>query len=251
MGCFMFLISRVLKKYYVFIFVGFLAAVCMMTALSHVIWDSVPLLIYLQFTWRFLGVAGFFLCLCLASIGFIPSRYWRWGVVGLLGCLLLIPSIDAKYLKAFSVSWVEEPGALSRLNANAELFRPVNSSELDVPSPRLFDFPAGEAVVQSEKKVSPINYKYTVVAATPSLACFYQYDFLGWRVLVDGHDVKRINNKYGLILFSVPPGTHDVHIYFGASRAHVIGNTITVLTLLGIILWLILCFVKRYRKRRS
>ncbi len=57
-----------------FILLSFLVATVMMTPLSRLLWEYLPLLSFTQFPWRFLSVQAFIGALAVGGLGLLPSQ---------------------------------------------------------------------------------------------------------------------------------------------------------------------------------
>jgi hypothetical protein len=65
---------KVAMGYRVFIAAGLILATLMITNLSNVLWQQLPLLPFVQFPWRFLSVQAFFVSLATAAFALLPGR---------------------------------------------------------------------------------------------------------------------------------------------------------------------------------
>ena len=74
----------------VYLLLGSLIAVFMITPLSRPLWDHLPLLPFTQFPWRFLSVASFFLALLAGALVLPFRRPAARAAVALLGSLVLL-----------------------------------------------------------------------------------------------------------------------------------------------------------------
>ncbi|MBE2222292.1 MAG: hypothetical protein IAF02_12165, partial [Anaerolineae bacterium] len=208
-----------------FILFSFLVATLMMTPLSRLLWDYLPLLSFTQFPWRFLSVQAFAGALAVAGLALLPGRQW-WvpllsGVLMLaaLGNLqtdhLLLTDADVTARKLAEYEWYT--GNIGS-TVSAEYLpptvqpRPVTSPWLNAGSRDHVTILAGAAdVALIERKSS--QQSWLVQAAEETSLVFPTLAWPGWQVLVDGDVVDSQSAAgSGLIQVTVPSGEHVVDL---------------------------------------
>ncbi len=192
-----------------------LVSVFMSHEKSTFIWKVIPVLAYLQFPWRFLITANFFLCLSagyfLLTINKIAARW------------LLI--IFASLLIFFNLSYFR-PREWFHLTiwekfSGHSWDRQLTTSIFDyLPIYAKFPPATGAPALPNSDNgtVSILDYRHQSSAisfSTKSISdakvTLPQFDFPGWRVKLDGKIiVHNHNNDLGLINFELPRGTHEV-----------------------------------------
>jgi hypothetical protein len=106
--------------------------------------------------------------------------------------------------------------------------------------------PVSGDMVMKSRKGGPLDSRYTVLARTPSLVIFHVFNFPGWGVFIDGAPAKIVPNDFGLIMFLVPPGEHEVRIVFLPTPVR---TGATVVSVCSLILWLLLAATGFLRTR--
>jgi hypothetical protein len=212
----------------------------LMLKLSTPLWDALPLIKFLQFPWRFLGLATLLLAL-LAGYGvrqlhsWLEDRTWAASLItaaAVLGlALYIIPWTFAEYLEpiqsvtmADSVAHELESGALGTTSAGEYL--PVHVRQLpdleQIQAAQQEDklvagsLPAGAAVL--EAGYSPLNYRLLVESPVPFTALFNTFFFEGWQATIDGIETPiSPAAASGLISLDVPSGTLTLELAFNST----------------------------------
>jgi hypothetical protein len=212
----------------------------MMFSVSAPIWETLPLLKYLQFPWRFLGIATLFLAI-LAGYGIRQLHAWTKGRSGasalittaaVLGmALYIIPWTFAEYYEpiqsesmADSVAYEVESGYLGTTSAGEYL--PVRVRQLP-DTAQILDakrkdklaagsLPAGATILESH--FAPLSYRVVADSPEPYTALFNTFFFEGWRATLDGIETPIVPaDSSGLISLDVPPGKHTLEITFNST----------------------------------
>ncbi len=234
---------------------SFMIATWLITPLSRLLWDHLPLLPMVQFPWRFLSIQAFAVALLAVPLVQALPRS-RWAALA-ISALLIVSALGALRPERLEIGETDVTTERLRLY---ELFTGNIGSTVRYEylpqwaDPRPF---MSEAAINDVAKAPPL-----VVAgeATAELAlaqgrevwdvqvtsdgaelAFQTYYFPGWRAWVDGQSVA-ISPLPGLgyIRLSVPFGAHRVELAFGRTRSRALGEGISLLALLallGALLW--------------
>lgn len=234
---------------------SFMIATWLITPLSRLLWDHLPLLPMVQFPWRFLSIQAFAAALlAVPLVQALPRSRW---VALAISALLIVSALGA--LRPERLEIEEADVTVERLRLY-ELFTGNIGSTVRYEylpqwaNPRPF---TSETVITGVAKAPPL-----VVAgeATAELAlaqrrevwnvqvtsngaelAFQTYYFPGWRAWVDGQPVA-VSPLPGLgyIRLSVPFGAHRVELAFGRTRSRALvegASLLALLATLGVILW--------------
>ena len=217
-----------------------LVALCAGTlTISKVVWDHFPLLQYLQFPWRILGVAT--VCMAvIASATTLLARTqagwttWTAGLVILLALAGAHRLRPASYLLVDSEYWTPEAIASRGIRVTT---RAEYEPKWMQATPRAVRYPlrltAGRADLVVEVQRSPTRWNAQVKAATDAeWEAFLAY-FPGWEVSLNGQPIPlKISHISGLIRFTVPPGLHRIEIVYRPTWPRRVGWSITLFSLL-------------------
>ena len=256
-----------------------LGAILFTQPVSRVFWIYVPLLKFVQFPWRFLMIATFAVSALTAFSFAVVTKYsgkrgfFAFAATLLASSLFLyLPYAKAKFLflDAASLSYTEiEPGeilqaandpGLVSLEAfmsegnvrNAGITGMASDDFLPVAVKRKPVKPAEKPLrlMEGSATISDVRWKFNecgaVIDAATDVAVVYEsFYFPGWKAKVNGepHPVEILEGE-GTILLRLPPGKHDVKIYYGNAPIHTIGDIITIL---GMIAAAALIFLPRRR----
>ncbi len=225
--------------YVFFLFTGMLAVFFTLPE-SRLFWEHIRMLSYIQFPWRFLTYIAFAMSFLGGSAGIlIKDQAAQKSVLIIAGILAIVFS-----LKSFpEISYVSELKTVEDFVALGEgEYTPkwVMIPPAGRPESR-FEIVQGQGQLAGGKELNPVHYKTRITVYTPSLVCFHTFYFPGWRVLVDGKSINPyINNPFGLILFPVPQGEHDIQVVWGGTPVRTAGALVSwagVLLLIGMIFW--------------
>ncbi len=185
---------------------------------------SLPVLAYLQFPWRFLGLFNLFCaaaaagCFAEGSTSSVPVRAVPAAVVPLLCLLVYFPDLPA--MKVLGVRTKTREGIRASLTTldHENKYMPVGSKLFDTPAPRiLLEVSHGDVV---ETRVGMNDYSYSVNSRFKQEAKFHQYWFDGWRAEVAGRPAALKKDPEGLCILELPSGTHHVRLRFARTLPH-------------------------------
>ncbi len=220
---------------------GLLVSSVFMTLLrSKPIWDAIPLLLTIQFPWRWLSVGSLMLALlCGAGISLIPRKGTR---LLLSVALILAILVNAQYFKP--ESYMEDPTGLyytdpdkieRQMSQILPDYIPATMSDTQQPPTEKFLVPAGteqhvELIIdRGSQKLFKTTF-LTPVLFNPMIA-----SFPGWKVEIDGQEVEwSSDGQQGTIAVEVPGGEHLVSVYFGDTPIRSASDTITLLSIIGL-----------------
>jgi len=236
----------------VFFAAALVAYAWLTTASSLFVWDSVPLLEYVQFPWRLLGPAALCLAVLIAAAVELLPVGWRGSLLVATAIALLVggalfwfdprhcPGMEAPTVA--NITQFELDTCTIGTTAKGEyLPRTVAAvpEEVATTALDLSSLPPGTTVAQQH--VLPIGAELTITASQPFTAVYNGFDYLGWRVTVDGTVVPITPDvPYGRITFPVPEGDHRVSIRFGETPLRRAANWVSLVCLalaIGLLLW--------------
>lgn len=201
---------------------------------SSFIWKNLPILAYLQFPWRFLVTANFFMAL---ATGFSVSNLDKQTakcVLPVFGFLIIFFNLsyfrprlwlDLSIEEKFSgVSWDRQ------LTTSIFDYLPIYSKLPPVTPAPLLPYSA-------EGKVSILDYShrsneisFKTRNETDLFLIVPQFDFPGWQVSLNGQTViHNHDNELGLISFVLPVGGNQVSVVFTNTPIRLIGNLSTLI----------------------
>jgi len=234
-----------------FILISFLIATFMMTPLSRLLWEYLPLLSFTQFPWRFLSVQAFIAALGVAGLALLPYRQWWvpvFSVVLLLSALgnlktdhLLLTDADVTARKLAEYEWYT--GNIGS-TVSAEYLphtvkpRPVTSAWLNDGNRDHVIILAGTAdVALVERKA--INQSWLVTVDEAATLVFPTMAWPGWEATIDSESIAfQIAPGSGLIQIKVPAGEHVVELRLARTSVR-LGAELVSLTAVIILIFLL------------
>jgi hypothetical protein len=205
----------------------------------------VPLANYVQFPWRMFTFAGCLAPLCAPAAvdGFFGSQRARWIVAAVAGIVVigfLVPEFGPaaplvrsrlhpqEYLRSLEVDYV----------TSMNEYLPKTVKRTVRPFGEVAHVVAGNAALLSPSR-TPGRYDATTDGTSVSLVEFNAHWFPGWRVTVDGAEL-RVGpgtpdfDDGGLIRVRVPPGRHAIALRYGRTPLRAACDTISLLALFAV-----------------
>ncbi len=214
-------------------------------------------LIFIQFPWRFLSISVFLLStLCAIGIFFLEKLDFRllkikastlYGIVLLLSCLIMyLPFFQPK--EWFNINDSDKFSGKSwekQLTISIFDYLPIYA-KLPPTSAAPMNPETLEGFADFKSSIVGSNFKAWEVDVTEkSLLRAPMFDFPGMKVFVDGKLVNHWNNDcrnqeycLGLVTFNIEPGRHYILIKLINTPVRTIGNVLTILSFLILIILL-------------
>lgn len=218
-------------------------SVVMTLPISLFLWNiGSSFLKYVQFPWRLL----IFILLSLSFFtGYIPLLLSRKRWKFIVGCIIIIICvvINNKYFQPQSYL------NLRNKDYQNDVYLKWTVSKIsDEYLPRDLIKPKEKESVVKNLIYKPTNLSYGIFNDKTAFLSFYlnsNYNqqiilnktyFPGWIGFIDGKKVNIIKEQ-GLISFNIEKGYHEVVFLFGETPLRLLSNTLTILTMLGILLF--------------
>ena len=223
--------------------------------LTRTLWDALPLLPFVQFPWRMLGVAT--LCaatLAGAAVRWLASSNRSWVAAAVIATVATLghlswwyPRYCAEFAEATIGTMLEYEYNTFTVGTSAKgEFLPKTVRYLpqentlaealqagDTPE-RLHGLPAGATLDILDP--DPLDFRATLRTPEAFSAAYQMFYYLGWRVSVDGQPRPlEVAAGTGLIKFEVPAGEHELRVYFGVTPLRALASSIAVAALLATI----------------
>lgn len=216
-----------------FVLFSLLFSLFLTNQISQPLWKAIPLMALIQYPWRFLVFASFFVSfLAGAVVWWLKNQWFLWfgGGLAILGLLFFnlkyfqpqthFPATNDFYINEENIKWFS-----SRIS---DEYLPA-----DFPLPQSKNEAAWEkvTVLRGEAKVADLVSKsnqtsFSIEAKTDAEILINTAYFPGWRVWVDGQE-----NEFSLdrakIKFSLPAGDHQVLLRLSNSSVRTAANLIS------------------------
>lgn len=228
----------------------FLISIFMSHNKSAFIWEMIGPLQYAQFPWRFLSLsifsasllAGF--CIKYLSLRLQMISVWVIAAVAIfLNWGFFIPRDFYPWIN--DTNKLENPLWEIQQKAGILDYLPKTASEPQGPAPNNIEVLRGQAK-GSNYAVRSNKFSFDVSVSDNSYIQVPVFDFPNWKVYVNGNLIKHDHNgALGRIGLSVIPGVYRVEGFFTDTYIRIIGN---ILSLLSVILIALMIFNKRIRR---
>lgn len=241
---------RKIEQKIVFGFLGLsLAAGLFLTTFKSVfVWDSIPLMAYIQFPWRFLSLAAVILPLFAgASVLLIRRKNKRILFAGL--CILLLVGVNLRYHRPKEL--LDDPDGVYYTDP-ARIAEGMSGILPDYIPKTVKTLPkASLERVAGQDGWLPQNFKIVVSRTQEMLVTFQSGDpvplvfkifaFPGWAVYDNGKRVEyTLDNDYGWMKVTIPAGEHAVAVRFEETPVRAwsdLASVFGVMVLIGMVLY--------------
>lgn len=249
--------SKEVKILLVWIFASFTITLFLMNYRSTFIWNTLPLLPYFQFPWRFLMMTTFLIPLLILTLEKVKFQKI---VAIFITILALVTSgsyfrpedflgrLDSYYLNRY----IPTPTASADyFNTQEEYLRLPKETKIrpDKNYP-LVSFEKGEII--SIEKINDLDAIVTLDAKEDTILNYNKYLFPGWTAKIDGQLINiKSGNPFGQLALSIPKGVHNATIKFEETNYRRTLNAISLISFLvslGLIKNFWPQFVRLYKK---
>ncbi len=270
--------ARERRGHIIFMALSTVALLFMALPPSLPVWESLPLIEFVQFPWRFIGRAALPVAF-LAGVPFaiIPDKYRIFNrslpLAPLLTMaaviLLIVESIPGLYPHTCpedaqptinTVHAYEHESGLVGVDPAGSYFpksvktRPVGSSlEEDYLAGRLpqrFDTSSlpPDAVIKRVVYKS-LSGQMDVESSSPFQARYLSFAYPGWEATIDGERVSiSASDPEGLITFPVPAGEHTVEVSWRMTSSRAVMTGISIAAAISVVIVSVYLFRKRAEK---
>lgn len=213
-----------------------LLALLVQVEISRLFWQVVPLVKFIQFAWRLLGLASFVVAVLTGALVMLPvwRGVWTWVVTLVLIGGLALPATRNLQLTSSSLWYAigeEEIGPadlFARGRTGFSLFSDYSPRALqvlpwDLSFSRSPDVAVPAPLAQAPGvEITHINYnamQLAVRAAAPFRLHMHRLYFPGWQVYADGQRVETFpDGAFGLVTADMPTGDYVASIQFDQTR---------------------------------
>lgn len=248
LGFYLFLRKKKEWKIFLFAFLSFLFSLFMVSFHSQFIWDHLQPLWYLQFPWRLLLFSGFFSSILAGGlISFFANKmqksFLRYLMISLPIVAVILLNKDyfapLKYLDISDKNYTSKNELHWRVSKMSWEFVPkgvaTTLSDIKTTQMAITKTELPKDLFKAEKGIDVlvekdlVQYKKLKIKGKGGILAVNTYNFPGWEVTLDKQKVL-INdyNKFKLITFSVPAGTHEIIVQFKNTPIRTIGNFLTI-----------------------
>jgi len=200
----------------------------LMTNLSKLIWNTIPLISVIQFPWRLLAVIVFTASFCAAFV--IDSNKKN---KTLLAALLISASIISTIVYTKPSKFVQREEGYYATNEDSttvlDEYLPlwVQEKPQSHPSQKV-EIENGQATI-TKMRIRPNNYQFALDVSKDSQVKVNTIFFPGWKVFANGNPVTiDYKNPQGLIKFKLPKGNYEVIIRYTKTLPHLASEIVTL-----------------------
>lgn len=234
-------LSKLNQSLFIWGILSLLIVFFMMNFRSKFIWDTLPLIPYFQFPWRFLIMTTFIAPVLLIGLNNIKIK---WYVLPAVVFILISSSFfmfrpqdflgrtDDYYLQRY----IPAPSVHPEYRLTQEEYLRLPKATENRPEnlyPRVFDTKGKISV----HELSPLSAVVNIKTDNSTVVNYNKYNFPGWRVEIDGQGLEIFSGKpFGQVSINIPSGEHEITISFAETGFRQATNIISLLSLMLLIL---------------
>lgn len=214
--------------------ISFILSVFLQHNKSAFIWEAIPLMAFIQFPWRFLGISIFIAA--LAGGALTPYLKDRLSPVFLILIIAAVVStimyfkpkeyVDDDFFEKFTDTKIMQKGVDLTKDYLPIWTQTTDADRFYIPRAK-----SGEIEVEGLKQTST-SMDFSAKISSSSLVEVPVAYFPGWIVLANNQVIPQdLPSKMGLIRFVLPPGEYDIKLEFKDTLVRVLGNAISVVSL--------------------
>lgn len=220
---------------------------------SSFLWDEIKILSYIQFPWRWLGSAGFFLAIFIASSKFLFKKNWQK--------LLFLPLVFTFFLNSWffqgkeiledSKKYYYDDSKLisSEMSQTLPDYIPLQMAEEPILATYNQKYPEANVWTIKNSEETKIDAKslkiknstqlWQINLTETTLVNFKIANFTGWKAYLDGKEITIKENKtLGNIQLELPEGQHLIRLVFAESKLRLLSNYLSLVALLTFAFWM-------------
>lgn len=212
----------------------FIISVFMMLDTSKPVWESIPILSYIQYPWRFLNITIFSLAVLSGFIFILLKKPLKIIIAGLI--IVSVLWLNVKYFQPQEYLTVSASNYTDRDILNYKISR-ISDEYLppDFVIPQNREGIAREAIVVDDnlklisRQENFTDKKYQLEIIKPVTVTTNIAYFPGWQAYVDGVGTG-ISSKNGRVTVDLPQGLHSLKIVLKDTPIRKGANTISILS---------------------
>lgn len=227
---------------------------------SLFIWRIIPFMSYLQYPWRFLNFAGFFMSILVGYFIFQLSTFWnkKIGIIFSSLIVLLTITTNAKLFvpQNYENNTTREYSSKNYLRYTvskiSDEYLPKGfktpKTENDIPAQRVEIIDGNGRVQNISEKTGDITA--TVVAVSDSIVRLNIAYFPAWSIQIDGDNAAFAQKNDGVFVI-LPSGIHTIQAKFASTFVEKIGNSLSVFGIFVLVFGIIKLKNAVYAKHRK
>ena len=245
-------VKRRVKLNYLLLGSGLLAALCLFMSIqkSNFIWQILPVLGYLQFPWRFLGPASFFLAVFIVLAIFKKGRHIISTLTASL-ILIFLSYLNWRFFQGQNILshpeqyYYSDPSFIqSQASSTLPDYIPMEAdlkmlADFNTAHPQATAWLTDEEQISTHLDSQLLSYNnhqqhWQIDLDQAALVNFKIANFSGWQANLDQQAVPILTGPdLNNIQVAVPAGQHQVELVFRENQLRLISDLISLITLGG------------------
>ncbi len=230
-------------------FMGWFAAF-MTHVRSTFIYQAIPTLGLVQFSWRFLTLIIFAFSFLIGSLALIVKGRMSKIILGILALSLVVFNWNyflPQHGKMGKLTDQEKfSGAAWDLQQTAGIYDYLPSTAKEAPKgPQkvLAEFMEGEGFLSEMKQGTDWATFKTTITTEKALVRVNIFKFPGWKATMDGKEIETLipeTEKWGRMWIEIPKGDHTVYVEFTNTPVRSISNMVSLISWVSLLAFVML-----------
>ena len=241
--------SKLRWKWKILIPFGIIGALSLFltTFKSKILWDTLPLIEYIQFPWRYLSVPAVILPLVGgASVGIVKQGFKRtlFTIIAVIAVILLNISLfrPEKFLEDSSVLYyTDEQKIQTKLSEILPDYIPKSMRELQASGKQVIEIEQGSLHQDTENSNFEVlvdrthELLFSMNVSSPVTILVRKSWFPVWKVYDNGKEIEyQVDETSGFLRFSIGTGKHLIGVRLAESPVRVVSNVVSIISLLAL-----------------
>ena len=225
----------------------FCIAIAMTTVLTKPLWTTFyPVFYIVQFPWRFHVFASLFGAFLIGGmVVCVPKKITLVVALGVIAAVMIVirPNFLPKSYEFVDKYRPEDPCGTTW---GVEYLPTWVTTCLKTPASVPMEVVFGDASIANVTK-NVRQYEASVTVAQKSVLRVHEYYYPGWTVVVDGKPTPvDYRNRYGLVEFSLMPGSHLVTVAFVDTPTRAVSNVTSLVSLAALVVLTVLLIRRHF-----
>lgn len=217
-------------------------AIVLMTTLSTPLWQISSFSKLIQFPWRLLSIIVF------SSSVFAAYLINNQKNAKILFLIISVAAICSTIAYSKPDVFVNRQDSYYSTNESSttvlDEYLPVWVKQKPVGrADRKVEISKGVGAITSQT-IKPSNYQFDIKADSSVNITIKSFYFPGWIVKLGNQNISTTQDIYGLIGFSLPQGSHKVHVYYGLTAIHLMSELLSTAAICYLLLITFYSFIK-------
>lgn len=221
--------SKKKDKLIIFLISTFIIIALLLTNLTKLFWQNIPLVDIIQFPWRMLASEVFVVSIITAFV--VDRSHHKIATAFVVAILSIITTLPYTKPAAFTNHPDDYYSTNEATTTVRDEYMPIwVNDKIPERAKSKIEMEGSAKIINS--KILPANYTAQLSLEKPARLQVNSIFFPGWQAKLDGREIPiEISEPHGLMIFSLPKGNHEVIIKYSKTPIHLLSEVISLIAL--------------------